>query len=90
MDAQEAPLFRSANGQAAKVDKLTYEKFAKESDLPGASANTLRQTATTNYRNDPKLCQYESADMDHNKNVATSHYDKGVQERKVRSEIFLI
>ena len=65
------------------MDKSTYKKFAEVSQLPGASANTIRQTTTTAYRNDPDMQAYESMDMDHNRNVATTHYDKGVQERKV-------
>ena len=85
MNMHDAPLFHSANGKPAKVDKTTYQKFADESKLPSASANTIRQTATTAYRNDPKIRAHESRDMDHNENVATDHYDKGVQERKVRN-----
>ena len=84
----DAPLFRSANGKAAKVEKTTYEKFAKVTQLPGASANTIRQTTTTAYRNDPDMRKFESVDMDHNENVATKHYDKGVQERKVSTGLF--
>ena len=75
--AAEGPLFRSSSGKPAQVEKLMFERFSAVAGLPKSTANTLRQTASTNYRADPVKRITEPAVMDHSAGVAAAHYDKG-------------
>lgn len=75
--APEGPLFRTSSGKPAQVERLMFERFSAVAGLPKSTANTLRQTASTNYRADPVKRITEPAVMDHSAGVAAAHYDKG-------------